>query len=163
MKKKVTLMWIVTGICAVLAVVFWLVANKVEVAYEEVTVTVVDTETKEIVNKKTNSRTTLYEVKVRYDGEEYNLENVHGLAGYYEGNEVKALLANGKLYANVEGIKSTTPVSIIYFVFLFGTFGMLMLSATYSSRWQAQKKANKTKESSSEKEVKPAAKTTTEK
>ena len=66
------------------------------------------------------------------------MQNVHGLSGYYEGKSVKVLLANDKLYANVEGIKSTSPVAIIYFVLLFGTFGMLMLSATYMSKAKKQ-------------------------
>jgi len=116
--------------------------NKVEVKYEEVTATVTNTSTKEVVNKKTNNRTTFYEVKVKYKGQEYVLQNVHGLAGYYKGKSVKALLANNKLYANVEGIKSTSPVAIVYFIFLFGTFGMLMLSATYMSKSKEKTQKN---------------------
>lgn len=138
MKSKVAIMWIVTAICLILTVVFWFLMNKTEVKYEEVTAIVISTSTKEVVNKKTQNRTTFYEVKVKYDGKEYELQNVHGLSGYYEGKSVKALLANDKLYANVEGIKSTSPIAIVYFVFLFGTFGMLMLSATYMSKAKKQ-------------------------
>ncbi len=138
MKNKVALMWIITAICLILTIVFWFLMNKTEVKYEEVTAIVTSTSTKEVVNKKTQNRTTFYEVKVKYDGEEYELQNVHGLSGYYEGKSVKALLANDKLYANVEGIKSTSPIAIVYFVFLFGTFGMLMLSATYMSKAKKQ-------------------------
>ena len=140
MKNKVTLMWIITVICLILTVVFWFLMNKTEVEYEEVTATVTSTSTKEVVNKNTKNRTTFYEVKVEYNGKEYELQNVHGLAGYYEGNTVKALLSNEKLYANVEGIKSTSPVAKIYFVFLFGTFGMLMLSTTYMSKVKVKAK-----------------------
>ncbi len=143
MKNKGTIMWIATGICLILTIVFWFLMNKVEVKYEEVTATVTDTSSRTVVNKKTGSRTTFYEVTVEYKGEEYELKNVHGLSGYYEGKSVKALLSNGKLYANVEGIKSTTPVAIIYFVFLFGTFGMLIASSMYSSK---AKEKNKNKE-----------------
>lgn len=127
-------MWIITVVCLILTVVFWFLMNKVEVDYEEVTAIVTDTSSKTVVNKKTGSRTTFYEVKVKYEGKEYELQNVHGLAGYSEGKNVKALLSNGKLYANVEGIKSTSPVAIIYFIFLFGTFGMVFASATYMSK-----------------------------
>lgn len=139
MKNKVTIMWIITGICLVLTVVFWFLSNKAEVKYEEVTAIVTSTSTKEVINKDTQHKTTFYEVKVMYNGKEYDLKNVHGLAGYYKGKSVKALLSNDKLYANVEGIKSTTPISIVYFVFLFGTFGLLMLSATYMSKAKAKK------------------------
>ncbi len=138
MKNKVAIMWSITAICLILTIVFWFLMNKAEVKYEEVTATVTSTSTKEVVNKKTKNRTPFYEVKVEYNGKEYDLQNVHSLSGYYEGKSVKALLANDKLYANVEGIKSTSPVAIIYFVFLFGTFGMLMLSATYMSKVKKQ-------------------------
>ena len=141
MKNKVAIMWIITVVCLILTIVFWFLMNNTEVNYEEVTAIVTDTSTKEVVNKKTGSRTKFYEVKVRYEGKEYELQNVHGLSGYSEGRSVKALLANDKLYANVEGIKSTSPVAIIYFVFLFGTFGMLILSATYMSKVKTKKEA----------------------
>ena len=138
MKNKVALMWIINAICLILTIVFWFLMNKTEVKYEEITAIVTSTSTKEVVNKKTQNRTTFYEVKVEYNGKEYELQNVHGLSGYYEGKSVRALLANDKLYANVEGIKSTSPIAIVYFVFLFGTFGMLMLSATYMSKVKKQ-------------------------
>ena len=105
-------MWIITVICLILTIVFWFLMNKMEVKYEEVTATVTSTSTKEAVNKNTKNRTPFYEVKVEYNGKEYELQNVHGLSGY-EGKSVKALLANDKLYANVEGIKSTSPIAIV--------------------------------------------------
>ncbi len=134
MNKKVKLMWAITAVCLVLTVVFWFLMNKAEVEYEEVMAIVTDTSSREIINRDTQNRTTFYEVKVEYEGKEYELINVHGLAGYYKGKTVKALLSNDKLYANVEGIKSTSPIAIVYFIFLFGTFGMVMLSATYMSK-----------------------------
>lgn len=139
MKNKTAIMWIITVVCLVLTVVFWFLMNNTEVNYEEVTAIVTDTSSRAVVDKKTGSRTTFYEVKVRYDGEEYELQNVHGLSGYYKGKSVKALLSNGKLYANVEGIKSTSPIAIVYFVFLFGTFAMFIASATYMSKSKAKK------------------------
>lgn len=142
MKNKSTIMWIITAICLVMTVVFWFLMNKSEVKYEEVTAIVTDTSSKNVVNKKTGSKTTFYEVKVKYEGKEYDLINVHGLAGYYEGKSVKALLSNGKLYANVEGIKSTSSVATVYFVFLFGTFGMLIASSTVMSKEKENKKKN---------------------
>lgn len=141
MKNKTVIMWIITVVCLVLTVVFWFLMNNVEIHYEEVTAIVTDTSSKNVVNKKTGSRTTFYEVKVKYGGKEYELQNVHGLSGYYKGKSVKALLSNGKLYANVEGIKSTTPIAIVYFIFLFGTFAMLIISAIYTTKSKPKKKA----------------------
>ena len=139
MKNKVAFMWSITAIWLILTIVFWFLMNKTEVNYEEVTAIVTSTSTREVINKNTKNRTTFYEVKVQYNGKEYELKNVHGLSGYYKGKSVTALLSNDKLYANVEGIKSTSPVAIVYFVFLFGTFGMIMLSATYMSKSKAKK------------------------
>ena len=139
MKSKVAIMWIITVIFFILSIIFWFLMNKVEVNYEEVTAIVTDTSSKAVVNKKTGSRTTFYDVKVEYDGKEYDLKNVHSLVGYSKGRSVKALLSNGKLYANVEGIKSTSPVAITYFVFLFGTFGMLIASSMYMSKIKSKK------------------------
>lgn len=142
MKNKVIMMWVITAICLILTIVFWFLSNNVKVDYKEVTAVVTDTSSKTVVNKNTGARTTFYEVKVKYQGKEYELKNVHGLAGYYEGKEVKALLSNEKLYANVEGIKSTSPIAIVYFIFLFGTFGMVMASAIYMSKCNEKKNNN---------------------
>jgi len=138
--KKVALMWILTGICLILTVIFWFLMNQSEVKYEEVSAIVTNTSTREVVNTNTKNRTTFYEVKVEYNGKEYELHNVHGLAGYTKGKTVKALLSGDKLYANEEGIKSTSPIAVVYFAFLFGTFTMLMVSATYTSKAKAKKR-----------------------
>lgn len=140
MKKKNAIMWGVTVICFISTIFLWFLMNNSQIKYEEVTAVVTDTSSREIVNKGTNNRTTFYEVKVEYEGKEYELQNVHGLAGYYKGKSVKALLSNDKLYANEEGIKSTSPIAIIYFIFLFATFGMVMLSATCTSKEKSRKK-----------------------
>ena len=141
MKNKVAIMWSITAVCLILTIVFWFLMHHTEIHYEEVNAIVTNTSSKAVVNKKTGSRTTFYEVKVKYEGKEYDLHNVHSLSGYYKGKSVKALLSNQKLYANVEGIKSTTPTAITYFVFLFGTFAMLILSATYTAKAKKQKEA----------------------
>ena len=140
MKNKTAIMWIITTVCLAMTIVFWFLMNNAEIHYEEVTAIVTNTASKNVVNKKTGSRTTFYEVKVKYEGEEYELINVHSLSGYYKGKSVKALLSNGKLYANVEGIKSTSPIAIIYFTFLFGTFAMLIVSSIYMSKSKPNKK-----------------------
>lgn len=139
MKNKTVIMWIITAICLILTIVFWFLMTNAEVQYEEVTAYVIDTSSDIIVNKKTGSRTTFYKVKVKYEGEEYELQNVHSLSQYSNGKSVKALLSNGKLYANVEGIKSTSPIAVIYFIFLFGTFAMLIASSTFMSKARSKK------------------------
>lgn len=150
MKNKTIILWAITGICLILTVVFWFLMNNQEVKYEEVTAIVTSATSREVVNKKSGSRTTFYDVRVKYDGKDYDLQNVHGLSGYSNGKSVKALLANGKLYANVEGIKSTSPIAITYFVFLFGTIAMVVVSATYMSKAKAKKKEEQEKQEEKE-------------
>ena len=134
MKNKISLMWGLTIVCLILTVVFWFLMNNQDVSYKEVMATVTDTSSREVVNKKTHNKTTFYKVMVKYEGKEYELHNVHSLVGYYKGKSVKALLSNNKLYANEEGVKTATPVAIVYFVCLFGSFGLLMAAAMVTSK-----------------------------
>jgi len=134
MKKISIILWVIFVICVVAAVALWFAMNNSNPDYEEVKATVVSAETKQVVNKKTGSRTNFYEVKVRYDGEVYDLGNVHNTYMYQEGSTVKAYLSNGKLYANTEGVKTATPVATAYYVFLIGSFVMLMAASIYTSK-----------------------------
>ncbi len=144
MKTKVIVLWSAFAVCLVAAVALWFAMNNAKTPdYEEVKAMVVSSETKSVVNKKTHSKTDFYDVKVSYNGETYDLINVHNSYSYREGQMVTALLSDGKLYANVEGITSSTPVAKVYFVFLGGSFVLLMVAATYSSKYSQQKKAEK--------------------
>lgn len=144
MKTRVIILWAAFAVCVVAAVSLWFVMNNAKTPdYEEVKATVVSSETKSVVNKKTQSKTDFYFVQVSYNGEIYDLKNPHNSYSYIEGQTVTVLLSDGKLYANVEGITSSTPVATVYFVFLFGSFIMLMVAATYSSKYSQKKKAEK--------------------
>ncbi len=134
MNKKVIILWVVTILCLVMTIVFWFLSRNVEVDYEEVKAVVTDASSRVVTNTKTKSKTTFYDVTVTYNDKEYDLKNVHGLSGYTKGRSVTAYLSNDKLYANVEGIKSTTPLSITYFVFLFATFALFIYTPTYMSK-----------------------------
>jgi len=80
---------------------------------------------------------------VEFEGKEYELRNVHSAASYYKGQKVKAYLSNDKLYANVEGVKTSTPIATIYFIFLFGSFGMLFVAAMYTGKLSQKKLEDK--------------------
>lgn len=140
MKNKVMILWIVFAVCLVLTVVLWFLMNGAKPEYEEVKVIVTSAKTEEIVNKKNGSRRTFYKVEVRYDGKTYDLENAHNIYTYPEGKTVTAYKYNDRLFANTEGVQTSTPVATIYFVFLFGSFIMLMVAATYTSKVSQDKK-----------------------
>ena len=134
MKNKVMILWIVFAICLVLTVLLWFLMNGAKPEYEEVKAIVTSAKTEEIVNKKTGSRTKFYKVEVKYDGKTYDLENVHDTYTYPEGKTVTAYKYNDRLFANTEGVQTSTPIATIYFIFLFGSFIMLMVAATYTSK-----------------------------
>lgn len=67
------------------------------------------------------------EVTVLYDGEEYGLENVLTGTIFYKGQNIQTYLADGVMYANEEGIRSTSTTGKIYFVFLCTLFGAIFV------------------------------------
>lgn len=139
MKKKVLLMWGAFVLCVAITVGLWFAMNKAELSYEEVEVKVLSAVTKRLKNKNNGNYYDFYEIKVEYKGETHDLENAHNTYQYSEGRTVKAYLANNKLYANVEGVKTATPVATIYFIFLFASFGMLFVAATYTGKLSQKK------------------------
>lgn len=152
MKKQVVIvLWV---ICVVLLVGIAPTRIAMDKAaapdYEEVTATVVSSETTQVSNKKTGSKTDFYDVKVSYNGKVYDLINVHNSYSYIEGRQVKALLSGDKLYANVEGIQTSTPMAKAYFVCLIGGFVMLIIAASAQSKYSQQKKAAKAAEASNQ-------------
>ena len=135
------------AICGVLTVVFIIATvflrtkmDNAELSYEEVKVQVLSSETKQtkVKTKYSSSYQTTYEIKVLYDGKEYDLKNAHNSYSYRKGATVTAYLAYGKMYANIEGVRTSSPFGIAYFVGLFGSFGLffasLMLLAKDSDR-----------------------------
>lgn len=130
-KKIVILLGVAFVVSLVLTVYFRIQMDNQELEYEEVKVWVVSTDTGTVKVKTgySSSTTTRYIVTVRYDGEIYDLKNVHSLSGYSEGKTVKAYLSNGKMYANMEGVNTSTPTAYAYFGFLIASFILFMAFA----------------------------------
>lgn len=128
--KKVYVSLVLTIFCIVAAVYSRGAMDNTEVEYTEVEVTVVSSETKERTVKTGSSRSTItsYEIVVSYMGQNYDLENAHNSYSYLKGATVKAYLANGKMYANVEGVRNSTPAAIVYFSTLIGSFVLFMVT-----------------------------------
>ncbi len=141
MKNKMLWLWLLWIACVAGTVGLWFMMNKVELKYDEVDVKVISSTTKRLKNKKNGNSYDFYEVKVEYNGKTYDLENAHNTYSYPKGKKVKAYLANDKLYANIEGVKTATPTATIYFIFLFASFGLLFFNC-YISAKEKQKKLN---------------------
>lgn len=129
MKKKAILLWCAFAVCLIATVVMWFAVNKQEIEYEEVEVRVLSA----VYARKYFSRHRSYVVTVEYNGGTYKLENAYN--SYPQGATVKGYLAdNGRLFANIAGVSTSTPLAKVYFVCLYGSFGLLLVAAGYSGK-----------------------------
>ena len=129
--KKVWALGILTIIFIVATVFLRKNMDNAELEYTEVKATVVSAETvrKTIKTGYSTSYQTEYNIVVHYQGKNYDLINAHDTYSYREGSTVTVYEANGKLYANVEGVRTSSPAGIAYFVGLFGSFTLFMATA----------------------------------
>lgn len=147
MKKAAAVCGVLTVVFIIATVFFRKQMDSADLDYTEVKVQVVSSETKntKVKTKYSSSTMTTYEVVVRYEGKEYDLKNAHNSYSYRKGATVTAYFSGGKMYANIEGIRTTSPMGIAYFVGLFGSFGLffaaLMLLAKDSDRKKKEKQA----------------------
>ena len=139
--KKVYLCGILTVIGVILTVLLRVFMDRADVSYTEVEVQVVSAGTVNTTVKVGHARTkmTEYEIIVNYEGENYELQNAHDAYSYPEGSTVTAYLSNGELYANIEGVQTSTPVATAYFVGLFGSF-ILFFVTLYLWKQERNKK-----------------------
>lgn len=141
MKKKVILLWCAFAVCLIATVVMRFAMNAQEIEYEEVEVRVLSAETKHTYGVQ-RAQMISYEVMVEYNGDRYKLGNVYNTYQYPKGATVKAYLANnGRLFANVEGVSTSTPLAEGYFVFLGVDYGLLIVAAMYSGKAKQEKMA----------------------
>lgn len=101
-----------------------------ELEYTKVEAEVVSSETvkKTVKSKYSTSNITEYDIVVRYEGKDYDLKNAHNSYSYREGSMVTVYMANGKMYANEEGIRTSSPMGIAYFVGLIGSFILFIVT-----------------------------------
>ena len=139
--KKVYACGIIMVICIVATVLLRGPMANAETDYTEVDVQVVSSETKETTIKVGNTKSdmTTYEIVVSYMGKNYDLENAHNSYSYRKGATVKAYLSDGKMYANVEGVRNATPIAKAYFAALIASFVMFFVTICLWSN-EAQKK-----------------------
>ncbi len=130
MKKSYIIMITITTISIILTIVLGILMNHMDMHYEEVKATVISVETKTKVRHKYIIHTD-YNVKIMYEGDTYELKNVHDTYSYAKGKQIVAYLSNGNLYANVEGIKGDTPLAKVYFVFVFISWILMIATSVY--------------------------------
>ena len=128
--KKVLALGILTIIFIVATVYFRIEMDNADLEYTEVKALVVSSETikKTVKSGYSTSTITEYEIVVRYEGKDYDLINAHNSYSYKEGSTVTVLMSNNKMYANEEGIRTSSYVGTAYFVGLIGSFILFMVT-----------------------------------
>lgn len=133
-KVKAIILTLATLACLAATVALWFAMNSAQLDYEEVEAIVNSSETVTHRNKNGSGTYNTYEVTVNYQDKIYQLHNCHDSYSYVPERKVKVYLSNGKLYANIEGVKTSSPVATVYFIFLFATFGMILGVPIYLSK-----------------------------
>lgn len=133
-KNKFKKLSIISGVLLVvffvMAVAFYVLSNNQHLSYEVVEVNVISAHSANPLSKTDSDR-----VVVEYNGKNYEVENLrtNETLKYHtyisSKNLAKAYFSNGKIYANIEGIRSTTVIGTIYFVFFFGTLILIFTTA----------------------------------
>ena len=141
MKVKALILTLVTLASLGVTVALWFAMNSAQVEYEEVEAVVNSSETITHRGKNGSGTYYTYEVTVNYQDKIYDLNNCHDSYSYVPERTVKVYLYNGKLYANIEGVKTSSPVATLYFVFLFATFGMVLGFPIYLSKQREKSRA----------------------
>ena len=128
--KKVFALGILTIIFIVATVYFRIEMDNADLEYTEVKALVVSSETitKTVKSGYSTSTITEYEIVVRYEGKDYDLINAHNSYSYKEGSTVTVLMSNNKMYANEEGIRTSSYVGTAYFLGLIGSFILFMVT-----------------------------------
>lgn len=129
-KKLSIISGVLLGVFFVMAVAFYVLNNNEHLSYEVVEVNVISAHSANPLSKTDSDR-----VVVEYNGKNYEVENLrtNETLKYHTYLTTKktanAYFSNGKIYANIEGIRSTTVIGTIYFVFLFGTLILIFTTA----------------------------------
>lgn len=133
-KNKFKKLSIISGVLLVvffvMAVAFYVLSNNQHLSYEVVEVNVISAHSANPLSKTDSDR-----VVVEYNGKNYEVENLrtNETLKYHTYLTTKkpanTYFSNGKIYANIEGIRTTTVIGTIYFVFLFGTLILIFTTA----------------------------------
>ena len=114
----------------VMAVAFYVLSDNQHLSYKVVQVNVISVHSANPLSKTDRDR-----VVVEYNGNNYEVENLrtNETLKYHTylstKNPANAYFSKGKIYANIEGIRTTTVIGTIYFVFLFGTLILIFTTA----------------------------------
>ena len=129
-KKLSIVSVILLAVFFLMTVAFYVLSHNQHLSYKVVRVNVISVDIKNPLNKIDKDK-----VVVEYNGKSYEVENLmtNETLKYHtylsSQKPADAYLANGRIFANVDGIRSTSMIGMIYFVFLFGTLILIFTTA----------------------------------
>ena len=129
-KKLSIVSVILLAVFFLMTVAFYVLSHNQHLSYKVVQVNVISVDIKNPLNKIDKDK-----VVVEYNGKSYEVENLmtNETLKYHtylsSQKPADAYLANGRIFANVDGIRSTSMIGMIYFVFLFGTLILIFTTA----------------------------------
>lgn len=129
--KKLSIVSVVLlAVFFLMTVAFYVLSHNQHLSYKVVQVNVISVDIKNPLNKIDKDK-----VVVEYNGKSYEVENLmtNETLKYHtylsSQKPACAYFANGRIFANVDGIRSTSMIGMIYFVFLFGTLILIFTTA----------------------------------
>ena len=127
-------------VCLIGVICTYNMVNNQNIEYDTVKVKIVNVE--KIKTRTRKQRNTSYKVTAEYNSKQYELENVKDseIVKFMKGAQVDVYEHNGKLFANTDGVKTSTPVSTVYFVFLFGGILFFVIFVSNISAYMKEKK-----------------------
>ena len=129
-KKLSIVSVILLAVFFLMTVVFYVLSHNQHLSYKVVRVNVISVDIKNPLNKIDKDK-----VVVEYNGKSYEVENLmtNETLKYHtylsSQKPADAYFANGRIFANDDGIRSTSMIGMIYFVFLFGTIILIFTTA----------------------------------
>ena len=131
-KKALLTVVLITGALILAAVFLRIILANITTEYTTVNAMVVRSEAvTELVGK---SAKTFYYVDVVYQGTTYEVHNLYNNYSFREGQEATVFLSDGNMYANVEGVQTSTPfaavaitISALAFIGVIATITCLIL------------------------------------
>ena len=114
MAKKVFIISIIAFVVGLIPTIALNIAvGNAEVEYDTVQTRVVSSESS--MGGTRRAKQTNYDVVVSYEGKEYKLRNAHTVS-YIPGRTLEAYMSDGEIYADIQGIRTSTPLSTVYFI-----------------------------------------------
>ena len=133
-KKLAVIFTLLFAVSLIICAGFRVITETMKIDYQEVEVTILS-------GSQSVGRTTRHtDIKVYYNGAEYELNGVTSIWEYSVGQEITAYMSNGKLYEDASDIRGDSGMFIISFIFMWISIVLLIPMLTFWTEHRKEKK-----------------------